>query len=96
MDSSKLKVVLSGDSMWPNYSDGDVIEFTSIGEDELEIGDLVVCFHPLKDDVVLIKRITSINDEQYFVEGDNPDPTASEDSHNFGLIKRSAIIGYHR
>lgn len=82
--------------MWPNYTDGDVIEFTSLGDDDLEISDLVVCLHPFNQDVILIKRITSIVDGEYFIEGDNPDPTASEDSHNFGLVKRTAIIGYHR
>jgi len=28
-----------------------------------------------------------------FVEGDNPDPTSSNDSHNFGRIARSSILG---
>ena len=28
-----------------------------------------------------------------FLIGDNPDPTASEDSHNFGRIHLDAILG---
>ena len=28
-----------------------------------------------------------MDDGRLFVEGDNPDPTSSNDSHNFGLLK---------
>jgi hypothetical protein len=29
---------------------------------------------------------------QLFVEGDNPDPTASNDSHNFGMLRLESVI----
>jgi hypothetical protein len=34
-----------------------------------------------------------IDDATVFVEGDNPDPLASEDSHNFGRLPISNVIG---
>ena len=47
--------------------------------------------HDPRDDKVLIKRITKIEDKSYFVQGDNKN--ASTDSRVFGMIRRSAIIG---
>ena len=37
-------------------------------------------------------QVKSILENGFFVQGDNSDPLASEDSHNFGPIKESAII----
>lgn len=75
--------------MWPTLRDGD--EFTIV-ERPPEIDDIVVFRHPLKNEIC-IKRVKSIEGERLFVEGDNPDPTASEDSHNFGTIRASEVIG---
>ena len=52
----------------------------------MEEGTLTVC----------IKRLKRIEQEGLFVEGDNPDPTASTDSHNYGLIDERSIIGIKR
>jgi len=51
----------------------------------------IVAMHDPRDDKVLIKRITKIEDKSYFVQGDNKN--ASTDSRVFGMIRRSAIIG---
>jgi type IV secretory pathway protease TraF len=34
-----------------------------------------------------------IEQDLIFVEGDHPDPTSSDDSHNFGKIPRSSVLG---
>ena len=46
----------------------------------------------VKKNVTCVKRVKSILENGFFVQGDNSDPLASEDSHNFGPIKKSAII----
>ena len=92
-----LRVVISGDSMWPSYRSGDEVEFNSVDGVELQIGDLVVATHPLKSGVKVVKRIGDIDSHgRYILIGDNPDPIASEDSHNFGPVSRGAIIAYFR
>jgi hypothetical protein len=41
-----------------------------------------------------VKRIKKmLMDEQIFLQGDNPDPLASEDSHNFGPVSINLVIG---
>ena len=89
-----MKVVIKGDSMWPTYNDGDVIDCTEYDGSEILKSNVIVFKHPFKTNVICVKRVVMINDEQLFAQGDNPDPTASEDSHNFGWIQRSAIIAF--
>ena len=45
------------------------------------------------EDVSLESLIQSIDDGLVFLVGDNPDPTASEDSHNFGPVNTNLVIG---
>ena len=82
--------------MSPEYNDGDVLDFCEVDSAaKVEIGDLVVFTHPFKSKLKLFKRITKIKDgTKIFVEGDNPDPLSSEDSHNFGFIDIENILGY--
>ena len=94
--SELISVVIRGDSMWPTLNDGDEIEFKPIGESILHIGDIVVAQHPLKPTVKVVKRIFAIIESQYVLQGDNPDPLASEDSHNFGPVNRNLVLGYLR
>lgn len=78
--------------MWPSFKDGDIIECEEYSTQKIEVSDLVVFSHPFKKNVTCVKRVKSIIDTGLFVEGDNPDPLASEDSHNFGVVKKDAII----
>ena len=88
----KLSVTVRGDSMWPTLKDGDVVSCNSYqGETVLE-GQIIVFPSPFDNKNILIKRVKSIDDDQLFVEGDNPDPSASNDSHNFGSINISTVI----
>ena len=74
-------------------SDKVIAKFESVEDTAFRIGQIVLAKHPFKTDLILIKRISSINDNGVFLVGDNPDPTASEDSHNFGRISVADIIG---
>ena len=84
--------------MSPHYNDGDMLDFYEIDSTtEIKIGDLVVFQHPFKNQLKLLKRVAKIkNKTKIFVEGDNPDPLSSEDSHNFGFINIEDILGYLR
>lgn len=85
-----LRVLVKGDSMWPTLTEGDEI---FIDETGLPIVDSIVVFkHPLKSEIC-IKRVVRIEGERLFVQGDNPDPLSSEDSHNFGTIASASIMG---
>ena len=78
--------------MWPTFIDGDEVIFESFSGQELTVGDIVVAIHPFTKSLKIVKRISSIdNDNRYYLEGDNPDPLSSEDGHNFGPINIDAI-----
>ena len=87
-----MDVRIQGDSMWPTFSNDDLLEFTSVNPAELTKGDVVLAVHPLKSKVLLVKRIHRIEtDGRLFLTGDNPDPLASEDSHNFGPVSPHSV-----
>ena len=82
--------------MWPSLVDGDEMEFEALEEEEPQIGDLVLFKHPFNTEITAVKRLVAMDGEKYILEGDNPDPTASQDSHNFGPVKREMILGFKR
>ncbi len=89
-----MDVRIQGDSMWPTFSDGEVLLFTAVGGHLVSEGDVVLVNHPFKPEVLMVKRVLRIEaDGRFFLVGDNPDPLASEDSHNFGSVSLKAIRG---
>ena len=88
----KLSVTVRGDSMWPSLKDGDVVAANSYQGETVLKGQIIVFPSPFDKKNILIKRVKSVDDDQLFVEGDNPDPSASDDSHNFGSINISTVI----
>ena len=92
---NQVEVILLGDSMWPTFCDGDSLTFeVEIDPCEVVPGDVVLASHPFKLDVKMVKRVRSINDEgRFFLVGDHPDPTSSDDSHNIGHLDTTAILG---
>ena len=92
MDSRFIDVKVNGDSMWPTLRDGDIVRFEKIDTKLIEPNLIVLFKHPSKKNFNLIKRISSVEDGEVFLVGDNPDPNASEDSHNFGRINIKDII----
>ena len=82
--------------MWPTLKDGDTIGVNVLDNQDLQPGDLVVFPDPSDATRMCIKRLKRIEENGLFVEGDNPDPTASTDSHNYGLIPLESVIGFKR
>ena len=92
MDSRFLNVVVNGDSMWPTLKQGSTAKFERIDPNLVAVGQIVLLDHPFRPNLRIIKRVQSIEDSRLFLVGDNPDPTASEDSHNFGEVDISSVI----
>ena len=86
---NRIQVRVHGDSMWPTLNDGDYVE--AIQGQTPVVGDIVVAHHPFKK-MTVIKRVKRIMQEGVFIQGDNPDPNGSDDSHNFGPVPTSSII----
>ena len=91
-----MAVVVRGDSMWPTLKDGDTIDVCVYDKQQLQPGDLVVFPDPRNTSRNCIKRLKRIEANGLFVEGDNPDPSASTDSHNYGLIPIDSVLGFKR
>jgi hypothetical protein len=79
--------------MWPTYPEGTEFELLPNDSNPPAIGDVIIANHPFHSNIKIVKRIQSIDGEMVFLIGDNPDPTASEDSHNFGRIHLDSILG---
>ena len=97
---SKVSYIVNGDSMYPRVKHGETLALTKVNsklDNIIKIDDLVVFLHPFKKEMKLIKKVKKIIDKSYlFVEGENPDPNLSLDSHNFGLIRTSDVIAYKK
>ena len=92
--SAAVDVRIQGDSMWPTFSNDELVVFTTVNNGNFSKGDVVLASHPLKPSVLVVKRILRVEtDGRFFLVGDNPDPLASEDSHNFGPVSLEAIRG---
>ena len=89
-----VHVRINGHSMWPTYADQHVATFRTINATHhVPPGTVVLAQHPLKPNVKVVKRVRHITDDgRLFLEGDQPDPLGSEDSHNFGPVKAEAIL----
>ncbi len=92
MDSRFIDVKVNGHSMWPTLKHGEIVKFKEINSDEIKIDQIILAKHPVKKKFNVIKRIFSIDEEGVFIVGDNPDPNASEDSHNYGKISVNDVI----
>ncbi len=53
-------------------------------------GDIVVIRYP-KEGIIMVKRVSSINGDEVFIQGDNP--KESLDSRHFGAVKSGDVIG---
>ena len=86
-----LKV--EGDSMYPTIAEGSVVFISFIKYLFLspKVGDIVVVKTDEFHDIPILKRISDIKDDEYYVLGDNLND--SFDSRKFGYIKKRHIIG---
>ncbi len=83
---------ISGDSMSPDYEEGDFVILTTIPFflKRLKVGDTIIFEHQLYGK--LIKRIASFDPEtaEAYVEGTHSE---SLDSRRLGTIRREVILG---
>ena len=86
------RFIISGHSMEPTLKTKDtvLVSFLPYLFSTPKKGDIVAIKDP-RDNKVLIKRITNIENNTYFIEGDNKQH--STDSRKFGMIGRDLIIG---
>ena len=79
--------------MEPTLKNGDKLIFEKImNSTNVEIDDIVLCSHPFKK-IKIVKRVKSIDDDLYYLKGDNPNVLDSSDSRTFGPLKINQIIG---
>ena len=78
--------------MLPSLKEGDLVFFKIYkkGNYVLKSGQIVIFNHPLKN-IICIKRINLVNQNNIGVLGDNIE--FSEDSNKFGLLNNEKIIG---
>ncbi len=88
----KNTAIVSGNSMLPSLREGDIVFFKIYkeGKSELKPGQIVIFNHPIKN-IICIKRISVVNQNNIEVFGDNIE--FSEDSNNFGLLHKEKVIG---
>lgn len=83
---------VTGDSMSPDFQDGDFVILTRVPIlfNRLKVGDVIIFEHKYYG--TLIKRIASFDPEtaEAYVEGTRPE---SLDSRRLGTIRRAAIRG---
>ncbi|MFK8184400.1 MAG: nickel-type superoxide dismutase maturation protease [Phormidesmis sp.] len=84
---------VTGHSMRPTLCSGeDVLVRPVSTTTPLSANDVVVCFHPFKPNVRMIKRISeTFYDGSCYVLSDNA--AEGSDSRSFGVVARSLIIG---
>ena len=85
-----LRIVkINGPSMEPTLSQGDFVLIRKISQiKRLKLDDLIL-FE--QDNTLMIKRVSRIEENNFFVLGDNPDH--STDSRQFGLILFDQVRG---
>jgi len=86
------KYKISGSSMLPTLKTGDMVLVNKVAYwfSSPKKNDIVAVRDP-RDGKTLIKRIIKIEENSYFVQGDNKN--SSTDSRVFGMIKKTDIIG---
>lgn len=84
---TRVRVV--GPSMEPTIRNGDwwLVRRTA----RLRPGDVAAVVHPIRPDLLTVKRVDRREGDGWWVLGDNP--TQSEDSRSFGPIPDANVVG---
>lgn len=89
-----FEVSVAGQSMEPAISNGDTLEFEEIIDSkDLIVNDIILCKHPFVKNLKIIKRISKITDDGFYITGDNKFSYESSDSRSFGPVHPSKVIG---
>ena len=84
---TRIRIV--GPSMEPTMRNGDWW-LVRLGQ-RVSPGDVALLRHPLRRDLLVVKRVRRADVDGWWVEGDNPD--FSDDSRSFGAVAPSDIVG---
>ncbi len=89
-------IAVSGNSMSPTYKDGDWLLFRRLGKVNMNsarrlVGKVVVIERESNPGVFLIKRVIRVDENGFWVEGDNKE--SSTDSRSWGVITPREISG---
>ncbi len=89
-------IAVSGNSMSPTYKDGDWLLFRRLGKVHMNsarrlVGKVVVIERESNPGVLLIKRVTRVDENGFWVEGDNKE--SSTDSRSWGVIAQNELTG---
>lgn len=92
------RVKVSGESMSPTYSDGDIllVKWLDGNSTELALSSVVVIERDEMPGILFIKRIQKSHSGAYWVEGDNKIASAEErmnDSRRWGYVPAHEIKG---
>ena len=85
-------IAIAGDSMVPAASPGDwwLVRRTT----RIRPGDLVAFRHPVRIDLLVVKRAVERRPDGWWMLGDNP--ARSDDSRHFGAVPDDRIVGVLR
>ena len=89
----RKRMRISGASMEPLLKPGEeiLIDINAYQKSAPEIGEIIVALHPYRPNFPIVKRIISIDNGDFFLQGDNT--VESQDSRYYGAIKLDRIIG---
>ena len=89
----RRRVLVDGESMSPTLLPGESLlvqdDFYKIHPPQ--VGDIILLQHPMRPELIMVKRIHKIQSMEIFVLGDNP--SQSTDSRKFGPIQNTNILG---
>ncbi len=85
----RTRVRVDGNSMHPTLQDGDHVLIRR--QARAEPNEIVLCRHPYKKTVRLIKRVESTDECGAFLVGDAP--KKSTDSRSFGAVPWNQLVG---
>ncbi len=85
----RIRFRVDGHSMEPALQDGVYVLVRKA--QRADVGSVVLCRHPFKRDVQLIKRVDAATDSGMFLVGDNPE--TSTDSNSFGVVPWVHLVG---
>ena len=93
MLGKRWRVRVAGNSMLPTLKPEEDVLVSPVNRmTNLSPGDIVVCFHPLRPGVQMVKRISeTFYDGGCYVLSDNA--AEGSDSRAFGVVDRKLIVG---
>ena len=89
---------ISGESMAPTYKSGELVlvRLFKGATSRISPGNVVLIEREVMPGIFFFKRVTKIEGDSFWVEGDNKDPEVQSrmnDSQTWGLIRKEEIKG---